>query len=189
MIGKQSQRALWAAVTLVTGFAVGQAVAAEPPVMMTPEWAKQTCAAWNASETLTVGLFESEWIANDNGRGYKVMQIYRSDCAESPRVELRIATKENRAECVYGGAVETTDLDNGVDYIMHADTARWVEMGAGEYGPMKAMFFNRLKFDGPMFEAMNNMGPFGAFLTLGGEVPSSTDSCSVDAMAKKEGTG
>lgn len=27
---------------------------------------------------------------------------------------------------------------------MWADTPRWVEMGKGEYGPMRAMFFQRL---------------------------------------------
>jgi len=28
---------------------------------------------------------------------------------------------------------------------MHAETARWQEMGRGEYGPMRAMMFNRLE--------------------------------------------
>ena len=40
------------------------------------------CAAWNADATLTDKLVESGWIKNDGGRGFKLMQIYRSDCAE-----------------------------------------------------------------------------------------------------------
>jgi len=54
---------------------------------------------------------------------------------------------------------------------MHATTERWNEMGAGEYGPMKAMMFGRLKFAGPKVEAMSVMGPFEAFLKLPGKIP------------------
>ena len=50
-------------------------------------------------------------------------------------------------------------------------------MGKGEYGPMAAMMFERLGFDGPMGEAMGNMGPFENFLLLVGKVPSDTGSC------------
>jgi len=39
------------------------------------------------------------------------------------------------------------------------------------------MFFGRLSFDGPMGEAMGNMGPFEAFLTLVGKVPYDSRSC------------
>jgi putative sterol carrier protein len=39
------------------------------------------------------------------------------------------------------------------------------------------MMFGRLQFDGPMFEAMGNMGPFASFLLLVGKVKSSTASC------------
>ena len=57
---------------------------------------------------------------------------------------------------------------------MTAETKRWIEMGKGEYGPMKAMMFGRLSFDGPMGEAMGNMGPFEGFLLLVGKVPGET---------------
>jgi len=60
---------------------------------------------------------------------------------------------------------------------MWAETGRWIEMGKGEYGPMRAMMFGRLKFDGPMMEAMGNMGPFGSFLLLVGKVPGDVASC------------
>jgi putative sterol carrier protein len=42
---------------------------------------------------------------------------------------------------------------------------------------MRAMMFGRLSFQGPMGEAMGNMGPFESFLLLVGKVPSSTASC------------
>jgi putative sterol carrier protein len=60
---------------------------------------------------------------------------------------------------------------------MTADTKRWTEMGKGEYGPMRAMMFGRLAFDGPMGEAMGNMGPFETFLTLVGKVPYDARTC------------
>jgi putative sterol carrier protein len=155
----------------------GAATAAEAPVLMSAPWAEQACAAWNASPVLSQELYASGWAANDGDRGHKVLQVYRSDCPDSPRIELQVAAQEERATCVYGGAVKTTDLNDDVDYVMYAETARWQEMGAGEYGPMKAMFFQYLLFDGPYMEAMGNMGPFEAFLRLTGEVPGRVDAC------------
>ncbi len=103
--------------------------------------------------------------------------MYRTDCPDSPRVELRFNKKDGKAMCGYGGAVETKNLDLSADYIMSAATPRWLEMGKGEYGPFKAMMFGRLKFEGPKMEAMGNMGPFGAFLRIVGKVPSDSSKC------------
>ncbi len=153
------------------------APAAETPTLMSATWAESACDAWNGSGALTEELFASGWASNDKQRGHKVLQVYRSDCPDSPRVELRIAAQQALAQCVYGGLAQTAALDADVDYLMYAETARWQEMGAGEYGPMKAMFFQYLQFDGPYMEAMGNMGPFGAFLKLTGEVPSRSDAC------------
>ena len=149
----------------------------EEPVMMSSEWGQAACAAWNDDEVLTTGLVESGWMENDEGRGFKVMQVYRSDCSDQPTVELRVALKDGKAECVYGGPVETAPVDKGADYVMNANTDRWQEMGAGDYGPMKAMMFGRLKFSGPYGEAMSNMGPFKNFLLLVGKVPASVAVC------------
>lgn len=153
----------------------GPALAA--PVLMSADWGKDACAAWNRDPVLTDKLVESGWVKNDKGRGFKVMQVYRSDCGDKPTAELRVALKDGKAMCVYGGAPETAKLDGGADYVMKAETARWVEMGKGEYGPMAAMMFGRLGFDGPMFEAMGNMGPFENFLLLVGKVASDTGAC------------
>lgn len=146
------------------------------PGLMSTEWARDACAAWNADPVLTTKLQESGWIANDAKRGYKVLQIYRADCKEAPRVELRIAAKDGKALCVASGKSDSK-LDFGVDYAMSAETSRWLEMGRGEYGPMRAMLFGRLAFDGPMGEAMGNMGPFESFLLLVGKVPGDTKTC------------
>jgi putative sterol carrier protein len=142
----------------------------EVPLMSAP-WAKLACQAWNAEPALTEKLAKSGWVGNNANRGFKVIQIYRSECAGSPRVELHIAAEGGKARCSYGGGAETAKLDLSADYVMHAETARWQEMGRGEYGPMRAMMFNRLLFDGPMLEAMRNMGPFESFLLLVGKVP------------------
>ena len=153
------------------------AAVAEEPVLMSAAWAAEACNAWNADDVLTGDLAESGWIENDKGRGYKVMQVYRNDCGEKPTAELRVSLQEGKALCVYGGAIETAEPDSGADYVMNASTERWQEMGADEYGPMKAMMLGRLKFSGPYGEAMGNMGPFKNFLLLVGKVPASTESC------------
>jgi len=170
---KQPWISVFAAVLALASVDAAQAA----PVMMSSDWAKDACVAWNADSTLTAGLKDSGWTLNDAGRGYKVIHVYRTDCKGSRPVELRIATKEAKATCAYGGAIETAKLDDGADYLMHAETPRWVEMGKGDYGPMKAMLFGRLKFEGPKMEAMANMGPFESFLLLVGKVPSDAASC------------
>ncbi|MEW6591318.1 MAG: SCP2 sterol-binding domain-containing protein [Pseudomonadota bacterium] len=156
------------ALAALAAFATPAAFAA--PAMMSAEWTAQACAAWNKDDTLTDGLAES-WIKNDKGRGHKIIHLYRTDCGEATKTELRISAKDGKAMCVYGGAVQNTSLDASVDYVMHATSQRWNEMGAGEYGPMKAMMFGRLKFAGPKMEAMSVMGPFEAFLRLPGKIP------------------
>lgn len=179
----KSEVALLGSALVLVGIGAVQAAdapaadASGKPVLMSEAWGKLACDAWNADPVLTGKLVESGWVDNDGKRGFKVMQIYRSDCKDSPRVEMRVAKKDGKAWCVYGGKVETAKLDSGMDYIMHAETTRWVEMGRGEYGPMKAMMFGRLQFDGPMFEAMGNMGPFENFLLLTGKVASDSSSC------------
>jgi putative sterol carrier protein len=139
--------------------------------LMSATWAQSACEAWNADPVLTSQLVESGWTRNHAGRGFKVLQIYREDCADALRVELRIAERAGKARCVYGGAAQTVKPDAEADYVMYAATTRWQEMGRGEYGPMKAMLFSRLGFEGPMLEAMGNMGPFESFLLLVGKVP------------------
>ena len=160
--------------SLLAGFAVTAHAAS---VMMSSEWGSAVCDAWNQDPVLTDELVSSGWVDNNAGRGSKVMHVYRSDCGNEPTAEIRIAPVDGKAQCVYGGAVETTTLNKKVDYQMHAKTSRWIEMGSGEYGPMKAMYFMRLKFSGPKFEAMKNMGPFYSFLLLVGVVPSDTATC------------
>jgi putative sterol carrier protein len=109
-----------------------------------------------------------------------VIHLYRSDCGEATRVELRIGARDGQARCLYGGKVETAPLNAAVDYTMHATTARWGEMGKGDYGPMRAMMFGRLEFVGPKLEAMGVMVPFEAFLLLVGKVPG-TPACPPDS--------
>ncbi len=169
---------LTAIAALVSGILSAASAAAQTPaVAMSAPWAEAMCAAWNADDTLTTKLVESEWIKNDAARGFKAMQIYRADCPKSARIELQVALKDSKALCTYGGAAKTTKLDGGADYLMWAETPRWREMGAGEYGPMRAMMFGRLNFGGPMMEAMNNMGPFESFLLLVGKVPGDWAAC------------
>ena len=153
------------------------AAAQTPAVAMSAPWAEAMCAAWNSDAALTTKLVESEWIKNDAARGFKAMQIYRADCPKSARIELQVGLKENQARCTYGGPAKTAKLDGGADYLMWAETPRWREMGSGEYGPMRAMMFGRLNFEGPMLEAMNNMGPFESFLLLVGKVPGDWAAC------------
>lgn len=160
---------------ILTGITIQPALA-EPPVLMSNDWAQQFCQAWNQDKILTEELQESGWIKNDKGRGYKILQLYRSDCPQDQWVELKIQGVENKVTCTYGGAV-TQKPDLSVDYIMNAETRRWLEMGQGKYGPMWGMMTGRLKFEGPKWEAMKNMDPFKSFLLLVGKVPSNTSKC------------
>ena len=163
---------LWRKLSVAAGLGVLISGAAHAQTeMMSTAWAKSACDAWNAEPALTDKLAESGWVKNNANRGFKVIQVYRTDCKVSPRVELRIAEQGGKARCTYGGKIETAKLDLKVDYVMDAETVRWQEMGRGEYGPMRAMMFGRLSFDGPMGEAMGNMGPFESFLLLVGKVP------------------
>ena len=146
------------------------------PVLMSADWATQTCDAWNKNTTLVDGL-GGKWIANNQGRGYKIIHLYRSDCEASPQVELRISDKDGKAVCTYGGKIEMTKLIPSSDYLMYATTEKWHDMGAGKYGPMSAMMFGRLKFKGPQMEAMSVMGPFSQFLLLVGKIQSNESVC------------
>lgn len=154
----------------------GSAVRAEV-VMMSSEWAQQACETWNETPVLTDELMKSGWVANDSDRGHKVIQLYRTECGADSRVEIRIGAQGDKAICVYGGKTETTQLVSKSDYLMHAKTTRWQQMGQGKYGPMKAMLLRRLKFKGPKWEAMKNMGPFKSFLLLTGTVGGDASSC------------
>ncbi len=150
-------------------------LSAQAAPLMSAEWAVQACNYWNTNPALTTELAE-KWAKNDGGRGYKVIHMYRTDCGEATKVEMTISTKGGKTTCVYAGPVQHAKLDYDMDYLMHAETKRWHEMGAGEYGPMRAMTFGRLKFDGPMMEAMKVMGPFEQFLLIPGKVPGD-DTC------------
>jgi len=162
--------------TLMVALLATLPLAAPAATLMDARWAGAACEQWNRTPELLDGLAD-KWVRNDGGKGYKVIHLYRSECGDASRVELRVALKDGKAQCVYGGKVENTKLDTGVDYTMHAKTAYWIEMGRGDYGPMRAMMFGALKFDGPKLEAMSVMGPFEAFLLLVGKVPGETASC------------
>ncbi len=145
-------------------------LSAQAAPLMSAEWAAQACQSWNGNSILTDELAE-KWIKNDKGRGYKIMHMYRTDCGEASKIEMTISAKNGKALCTYAGKIQHGTLDLDSDYLMHAETKRWKEMGAGEYGPMRAMMFNRLKFEGPKGEAMRVMGPFEQFLLIPGKVP------------------
>jgi len=158
----------------IAGCIIGAALAAASsaaaaPVLMSAEWAREACKAWNEDETLTLKLHESGWDANDKKHGKKVLRVARTDCKASPLAELHIAPRDGKAQCIAGDAAPAAALDYDVDYLMAAETRRWQEMGP--------MLFGRLSFDGPMGEAMGNMGPFESFLLLVGKVPGDAQPC------------
>ena len=183
-LARRASAFLAAGFMLVSSSALGQSdeskpaasVASSDTIYMSVEYIKKFCNAWNEDELLTVGLANSEWIDNDGDKGFKIIQLYRRDCPDSEPVEMQFERQDDKAMCVYAGKIENPELDRSADYEMFADTQRWVEMGAGEYGPMKGMMFGRLKFKGPKMEAMGNMGPFKNFLLMFG-APGDTSKC------------
>ena len=139
---------------------------AAAPAFMSSAWAQNLCIAWNNSPTLTEKLAGS-WVKNNGGKGYKAMEICVSDMKSTPPVQLEMALKGGKAECIYGGPIKVTKLNYNHDYKMWATTHNWQHMGS----PMIAMMWGDLNFKGPKMEAMENMGPFGAFLKLVKDVP------------------
>jgi len=183
-LARRASAFLAAGCLLVSGAALGQSDESKPAaslassdtIYMSVDYIKKFCNAWNEDELLTVGLANSEWIDNDGDKGFKIIQLYRRDCPDSEPVEMQFERQGDKAMCVYAGKIENPELDRSADYEMFADTQRWVEMGSGEYGPMKGMMFGRLKFKGPKMEAMGNMGPFKNFLLMFG-APGDTSKC------------
>jgi putative sterol carrier protein len=158
--------------------AMGAALPAQAAKFMDAAWAKQLCDAWNKNDKLTAGLAE-KWIKNDAGRGYKIIQLYRTQCGPATKVELKIVPKDGKAMCAAGGAVTQQTLNKDVDYVMHATDEDWTCMGEGKFGcgAMGAMMTGKLKFEGPKGEAMGVMGPFDGFLTMTGTVPGDKAGC------------
>ena len=157
-------------------------VPAQAANFMDAAWATQACAAWNADSTLTSGLMDTDgysWAKNDGGRGYKLVQMYRTDCGESTKVQLNIVMQGDKATCSYGGAPDGKKMDASYDYLMHATDADWTCMGEGKFGcgAMGAMASGKLKFDGPKMEAMKVRGPFEGFLQLTGKVAGTKTEC------------
>ncbi len=156
----------------VACFLLAGSVSFSAPVFMDGEWAEAFCKVWNRTPDLVEKLGNSSsWT---EVRERKIF-LYRKDCGKEKVVQLTIRSENGRATCVYGGWAKDERTKN--DFLMFADTKRWLEMGRGEYGPMKAMMFGRLKFRGPKGVAMRNMGPFEAFLDAIDEVESDTTRC------------
>ena len=157
-------------------------VPAQAANFMDAAWATQACAAWNADSTLTSGLMDTDgysWAKNDGGRGYKLVQMYRTQCGDATKIQLNIVVKDGKASCAYGGAPDGKAMDYGVDYLMHANDADWACMGKGEFGcgAMGAMMSGKLNFKGPKVEAMKVMSPFENFLKLTGKVAGEKNEC------------
>lgn len=168
-----SRHLIAAAVASVScAFASAQAAA---PVLMSPAWTSEFCQAWNKTPELAEGL-SGEWLHDDHGRGYKVIEMYRSDCGKGSMVELKIVPKDGKAYCTAGGAVNTP-ADFDYDFLMHATTDNWKAMGRGDVGAMGGMMTGKLEFQGPKFVAMRAMKPFGSFLLLVGKVPGDAATC------------
>jgi len=173
----------------LTGLAVGLTMSSMAMAVdfMDTEWAAQICEAWNESKDLTEGLYKVDsgndsysWIKNDAGRGYKLIQIYRSKCGEDSRIQLNIVMEEDKAICAYGGEPDGKEMDSSVDYVMYAKDKHWTCMGSGKCGVMGSMMKRRLRFKGPKMEAMQVMSPFGSFLRLTGEVPGEKGECKAE---------
>ncbi len=151
--------------------ALAVAASAQATPLMSPEWAAEACQLWNKTPSLTNGLVGKAWLANDAGRGYKIVRMYRTDCGPATKTELKIEPKDGKAMCVYGGKPVTPNFNDTKDYVMYASTKTWNDMGAGDYGPKSGMFFHGFRFDGPYAEAMGVMGAFEAFVLFPGKIP------------------
>lgn len=78
---------------------------------------------------------------------------------------MRITEKDGRALCTYGGAGETK-LDASVDYTMSARDRPLGRIGRGAYGPLRAVMFGRLEFQGSIWRSDGQMDSFQQLLPL-----------------------
>lgn len=135
---------------------------------MSADWAAQACQGWNTNSELTSNpKMTGNWIKNDKKRGYKIIHMYRTDCGEATKVEMKIQSQGGKVTCTYGGPVTASSMDFDADYKMHATTKDW----KSSMNPATAMMFGDLKFEGPKFEAMKVMGPFTEFIELAAKIP------------------
>ncbi len=147
-------------------------IAIATPIFMSGDYAKALCEEWNKTPQLVDQLGKSEsWVAVPERKIF----IYREDCGDKNQIQLTIKNEGGKATCVYSGPAK--DKKGKDDFLMYAETKRWLEMGRKEYGPMKAMMFGRLKFEGPKGVAMKNMGPFEAFLDMIDNPPHDASKC------------
>lgn len=82
---------------------------------MDTTWAQQACTAWNKSTVITSKLMKNaeddseegySWVKNNANRGYKIIQLYRTSCGETTKVQLNIGLAWGEA---------------------HSDAAQWVQ--------------------------------------------------------------
>ncbi|MEN8214091.1 MAG: sterol-binding protein [Pseudomonadota bacterium] len=164
---------------LILALAITSLPAVASADFMDAAWAKKACDMWNGNGTLTGKLAGDEWAANNGGRGYKVIQVYRTECGAGSKVQLNIEDKGGKAMCTYGGKPDGKALNDDFDYVMHASDKNWTCIGKGEFGcgPKMAMGTFKLKFSGPKMEAMSVIGPFEQFLLLTGKVGGAKNPC------------
>ena len=134
-------------------------------------WAKKVCNKWNTNNILSQQLAGS-WIANDAARGYKLIQMYRTECGASSKIQLTIQSKGGRALCTYGGYPNNKRFNVSVDYLLHAKDKHWICMGEGKFGcgAMGAIKTGKLKFKGSQVEMKQVIEPFSTFLNLVGQI-------------------
>ncbi|ACO03688.1 MAG TPA: SCP-2 sterol transfer family protein [Persephonella sp.] len=126
---------------------------------MDQEYAKQFCDLWNQTGELTEGL--SKWSKNTGNKGYRIIRFYRQDCGGPEKaIEVHIAPKDGKAVCIYGGKA----TDQKADFLMFATDENWKSLAKGEFGFMGMGIMSKMTFEGSKWEAMQNMGPFKAFL-------------------------
>ncbi len=129
------------------------------PRFMDEEYARQFCELWNKTPTLTEGL--SKWSKKTGDKGYRIIRFYRQDCGGVEKaVELHIAPKDEKAVCIYGGKA----TDQKADFLMFATDKNWKSLAKGEFGFLGMGIMSKMTFEGSKWEAMQNMGPFKAFL-------------------------
>ncbi len=121
--------------------------------------AQDIADTFNASST-PAELVKSGWAGNDGGKGYKVLQVIVKDSTKVAELHIN---HDGKAIAAFD-SLQTKKLNTDFDYKMIATMEDWAEMGTGESGPMYHMTFGGLSFEGPMGEAMGNMGPFASFL-------------------------
>lgn len=120
--------------------------------VLSPEWLEDYAGLWNSTPETRDGLSELSML-----------------------IEFRLLEDESRAGQVdvVNGEIRRFGqpaAEREADYVLTAKTDDWRKLGAGELATAKAMVTRKVRFKGPLAEAMAHLTSLNAAMLLFGKI-------------------